>query len=366
MAELRLVKGKADFIRRQKPDGTIEDICICDNNADFSPACIGQVDGSLINEVIKNNGCYDEDKISEHRKTVGIDKRCDYCYAKRKNWGKVIPKIIGKKTRQQFEEEKSKIIRLGKNTECGHYFFRKQLIQFLELCKEYGTSLIFPNKMLEYDKQIAGLLRDTNSVVNKSICNDSFELGPVSQGFSNAWRVEQAEKYRDAGVNATATLTCDITNSLEGNLKYGFAINEILKAKEKGLTIRLLPLRLYSKKVCLKATGEKWEDIIMHKDWKNSESLNFNFEWRYIKKEGNGAVPLFFHKDFKEFISEGIGICGRVGEIEYCDKCNLEKEVRIDFPTSEIPKVERYTHKLTYKRYHKKKEEIKTNQLSLF
>jgi hypothetical protein len=364
MAELRLVKGKADFVRRQNPDGTIENVCICEDNADFSLACIGQVPGSLLQEVVMNNGCYDEDKIDEHREKIGIDKRCDYCYARRKNWGKVTPKIIGEKTRQQFEEEKPKIIRLGKNTECGHYFLREQLIQFLELCKEHGTGLIFPTKMLEFDEQIAGLLKDTNSVVNYSICNDSFELGPVSQGFSNAWRVEQAEKYKNEGVNITTTLTCDVTTSLEGNLKYGFAINEILKAKEKGLIIRLLPLRLYSKRVCLKATGEKWEDIVMPKDWKNT--FDFEFIWRYVKKEGNGAVPLFFHEDFIKFISEGIGICGRVGEIEYCDKCNLEKEVRINFPVSEIPKVERYTNKRTYKRYHKKEVETKTTQLSLF
>jgi hypothetical protein len=366
MTELKLVKGKADFVRRQKKDKTIEDVCICKDNADFAFACIGQVDGSLLQEVIRNNGCYDKDKIFQHKQTVGIDKRCEYCYARRKNWGKVIPKIIGEKTRQQFEEEKPKIVRIGKNTECGHYFYNKQLIQFLELCREYKTSIIFPTKMLEFNKEIANLLKDTNSVVNYSICNDSFEKGACSQGFTNAWRIEQAKRYADAGVNITATLTCDVTNSLEGNLKYGFAINEILKAREQGLTLRLLPLRLYSKKLCFTATGRKWEDIIMPRDWKDVESLNFQFEWRYIKKEGNGAVPLFFHKDFRKFISGGIGICGRVGEIEYCDKCNLEKEVRIDFHTSEIPKVERYTNKLTYKRYNKKKEEVKTSQLSLF
>jgi hypothetical protein len=366
MAELKLVKGKAEFIKRKLPNETIEDICICENNADFAFACIAQVHGSLVNEVIRNNGSYDKDKITEHRKAVGIDKRCDYCYAKRKNWGKITPKIIGKRTREQFKEEKPKIIRLGKNIECGHFFYREELLQFLELCKEHGTRIIFPTKMLEFDENIAELLRETESVVNYSICNDSLEPGAVSQGFSNTWRVEQAKRYTDFGVNATTTLTCDVTNSLEGNIKYGFAINEILKAKEKGLTVRLLPLRLYSKRVCLKATGEKWEDIIMPKDWK--DAFDFEFIWRYAKKEGNGAFPLFFHEDFIEFISEGIGICGRGGESEYCDKCNLEKGVRIDIPISELAPVERYANKLTYKRYHKKKEEpkIPQKQLDLF
>jgi DNA repair photolyase len=364
MSQLQLSKGKAEFIKRQKPDGTIEDICICEDNADFSFACIGQVHGSLLDEVIRNNGCYDKDKICQHRQTVGIDQRCEYCYAKRKNWGKVIPKEIGKKTRQQFEEEKPKIIRLGKNTECGHFFYHKQLIQFLELCKEYGTSIIFPTKMLSFEKEIANLLQSTNSVVNYSICNDSFEIGAVSQGFSNEWRIEQAKRYQNEGVNTTSTLTCDITNSLEENLKYGFAIKEILSAKEQGLTLRLLPLRLNSKKICLKATGKKWEDIVMPKIWK--DTLDFEFEWLYEKKRNNEAIPLFFHHDFKELTLSGIGICGKVGKMEYCDKCNLEKETRICFHEREIPQREKYANKLTYKRYNNKKEEVKTNQLSLF
>jgi len=366
MVQLQLVKGKAEFVKRKKPNGKLEDICLCDWNTDFAFACIGQVHGSLLNEVVKNNGCYDKEKIAQHKEDVGIDKRCNYCYAKRKNWGKVIPKIIGEKTREQFEIEKPKIIRLGKNTECGHPFYRPQLLEFLELCKEYGTKIIFPNKMLEFDAKVAALLRQTNSVLNYSLCNDKFEGGAVSQGFTNSWRLKQAEKYTFAGVNTTVTLTCDVTNSLDGNLERGFAIINALDARDEGLVLRFLPLRLNSKKVCLEVTGKTWGDIIMPANYK--DVLDFGIEWRYLKKGNNEAVPLFFHEDFKKLISEGIGICGRVGEIEYCDECNLKENVRIKFPASELTQIKRYINKMTYKRYKEKIESpiSNPNQRELF
>ena len=352
MVQLQLVKGKAEFVKRKKPNGELEDICLCDWNADFAFACIGQVHGTLLNEVIKNNGCYDKEKISEHRKEIGIDKRCDYCYAKRKNWGKVTPKIIGEKTKEQFEIEKPKIIRIGKNTECGHYFYRLQLLEFLELCKEYGTQIIFPNKMLDFNEKVAVLLRETNSVLNYSLCNDKLEKGAVSQGFTNSWRAEQAERYANEGVNTTVTLTCDVTNSFEGNLERGFAIEEALNSQRRFITLRLLPLRLNSKKVCLEATGKTWGDIVMPTNYENV--LDFGIDWRYSKKGNNEAIPLFFHKDFQGLVNES-GICGRVGDTEYCDECNLREDVRIEFPASELIQVKRYVTKMTYKRYKAKK-----------
>jgi hypothetical protein len=349
MAQLQLAKGKAEYVKRTKPNGELEDICLCGYNADFSAECIEQVHGSLLSEVIKNNGSYDQDKIDGYRKNIGLDFRCIYCYAKRKNWGKITLKIIGNKTRLQFEKEKPKIIRLGKNTECGHFFYTPQLIKFLELCKEYETQVIFPNKALKFDEKIAALLRGTNSVLNYSLGNDRFERGAVSQGFTNSWRAEQARMYGNAGVNATITLTCDVTSSLKENIARGFAIEEALNAQRQGITLRLLPLRLTSKKVCLEATGKKWGEIVI--PTKDGDILDFGIEWRYLKKGNNEAVPLFFHEDFQKMVDEGIGVCGRVGEIEYCDECNLTKDIRISFPASELTQVKRYITKRTYKRY---------------
>lgn len=224
-------------------------------------------------------------------------------------------------------------------------------MDFLNLCKEHETKVIFPNKMLEFDKKIARSLIKTNSVLNYSNCRDKSEVGAVTQGFTNRWRILQAEKYADAGVNTTITITCDVTQSFEDNERRGFSIGEALEAETKGMTIRLLPLRIKSKKFCYEVTENRWEEVIRPKDYENF--LNFGM-WHYSKKGNNEAIPLFLHEDFQKLVDRGIGICGGVGEIEYCDKCNLEKNIRIMFPKSELAQVIYLPGKLRYKRHSKK------------
>jgi hypothetical protein len=200
--------------------------------------------------------------------------------------------------------------------------------------------------------------------VNYSICRDASEDGAVSQGFSNLWRIQEAERYANAGVNTTLTLTCDVTSSIKENTKRGFTVEEVLQSQRRGMTIRLLPLRINSKKFCYEATEKKWGEII--KPANNQYFLNLGFEWRYIKKGSNEAIPLFFNDDFQKLVNENTGVCGRVGEVEYCDLCNLQEGARIFFPISKLVQVKKYVDKLTYKRYSKKKEIETLRTLELF
>ncbi|MDO8623414.1 MAG: hypothetical protein Q7R52_04150 [archaeon] len=343
MTQLKLVLGKAEFLNRRLPSGETDKFCVCKYNADLAWACISQVYGELIREVVENGGKYaSTENIREYRKRGILDGRCFYCYAKgtgRGNWGRVTPKTIGELTRQEFEEKRPEIIRIGKLVECGHYFYRENLLNFFDLCKEYGARVVFPNKMLEFNEDVAKVLLETNSVLNFSICNDSLEPGAVSQGYTNLWRIKQAELYDKSGVNTTLTITCDITNSIQGNIEKGFSIEKALEAKEKGMTIRLLPLRLNSKKLCYETTGKLWDETVLPSAKQCKGTLDLfvkEHEWLFAKRGNNESYPLFFHPDFQNLVDNGIGVCGRIGDCEYCDKCNLQKEVRIKFPTSEI------------------------------
>ena len=58
MVSLKLTEGKGEFVRRKLPSGEIQDVCKCKWNADFAKACIAQVHGAYLNEVIRNNGKY--------------------------------------------------------------------------------------------------------------------------------------------------------------------------------------------------------------------------------------------------------------------------------------------------------------------
>jgi hypothetical protein len=351
MAELRLVSGKSEFLNRKLPSGKIEQICLCEYNTDFSLACICQVHGSLLREVIENNGEYASDEnIQKYRKQGMLDKRCRYCYARgtgRGNWGKVTRKEIGNITRKEFEEKRPQIIRLGKTTECGHPFYREILMNFLKLCKESNTRIIFPIKTLEFDENLALMLRETGSVLNYSICNDSLEEGAVSQGYTNAWRIEQGRLYHEQDVNITLTLTCDVTQSIEENEKRGFTIKNAINSRTEGITVRLLPLRINSKKLCYEVTGKSWHEVVLPSAKQCSGTLDLFIreqEWRFARRKNNEVYPLFFHRDFQKLVEEGIGVCGRVGNYEYCDKCNLSGNIRIKFPVAEIIPVE-YTNK---------------------
>jgi len=365
MSAVRLKKGKGEYVQRQLHDGKVEQICDCLWNVDFSiRGCLAQVHGSVLREVMEHNGQYAEGQIRKHRQTVGVDHRCEYCYARRHNWGKCTPLFVEKMTLKDFEKYKPRVVRLGKNTEALHPFYLNTFLQFLDLCKEFGTSIIAPTKAFPYGKEavkgfpygldkflpqyipeasefISRLIK-TGSVINYSIGNDKFESGAVSQGFTNSWRIEQALAYRGTGVNSNLTIICDVTGSFDQNTERGFAVVQALEAvKKKSIPfshiIRLLPLRLTSREFALKATGYGWDELL--------EGTMFDdIPRRYIPKRNGELAPLFFHPDFQELVDEGVGVCGQVGNYENCDKCHRIGGTRIRFPVDELVEVEYSSH----------------------
>ena len=357
MPSVRLKRGKGEYVRRQLPNGEIENVCLCTYNSDFSTrGCINQVHGSLLQEVMENNGKYAEGKIPEHRRTVGVDHRCEYCYARRHNWGQVTSSEVNEITREDFERYKPEVIRLGKNTEAAHPFYIAQLLKFLDLCREYKTSLVIPTKSLPFsqgsfnrfpyglddflpqfmpdDDSLIEALKATNSVVNYSIANDSLESGPVSQGFTNRWRIKQGDYYFMEGVNVTYTLTCDVTSSIEDNARRGFAVLDVLRAKNARIPIRLLPLRPSSRKLTLKATGMSRHEL-------TTQSMFDEGTLRYKVRRNGELVPNMMHPDFQELVDSGVGVCGQIGDYENCDKCHRGRPLpmQIQFPAEQLIEV---------------------------
>jgi len=348
VVSLKLMEGKGEYVKRKLASGEIQEICRCKWNADFAKACIGQVHGAYLEEVVRNNGRYDKGSIPQKRREHGIDHRCDYCYSYT-NWGPVTSRVVDGVTDLEFETKEPEIVRIGKNVECGHPFYHSILNDFLALCQKYGTRIIFPTKMLPFEDELADELRKTGGVVHYSICADRFESGAASQGFTNEWRVEQARKYHEAGVNVDLTIVCDLTQSLAENQTAGFYVMEALKkAKEYGLVARLLPLRIHSEELARKVTGHSMKEL------RNKHPSLSGFEtkkggtWR--KRGNNEIAPAVINPDFQGLYDSGMGICGEIGEDEYCDDCNLCPACtrRIVFPLSEKPSVD-YSRKVMAK-----------------
>ncbi|MFH1307415.1 MAG: hypothetical protein ABIH72_01015 [archaeon] len=345
-----LPAGKADYIKQRLPDGTIEDVCLCTHTSRFTFGCEAQVSGrfGIPEEVVRNHGEYSEGNINIYRQLGIHDLRCDGCYARkmgrRSNWGKTNSGHVNSKTRADFEKYKPSQIRLGVLVECGYLpLYGHVLNDFLGLCEEYSSRVILPTKMLTFGKEslidmkhllpdmlkslptaeeLVEKFKNTMSVVNFSIYNPKFEPGLVSQGFTSNRRMKEAEKFYQSGVNTTITQVCDVTASIEDNISRGFPIDDvIIMHDELGIIMRIIPLRITTKKFAQQATGKTWEELISSKDYK----LKGNHE----------IIPNFLHPDFQALIESGVGFCGRIGTIEYCDHCNLDK-AKISFPASEL------------------------------
>jgi len=200
-----------------------------------------------------------------------------------------------------------------------------------------------PTKMLGFYEKIAGLLKIIGGVVNFSIGYDAFERGVCSQGHDNLSRIYAAERYMKEGVNITLTVVCDLTSSLEDNFLRGSSVMAALEARSRGLSVRFIPLRISSNPVAVDILGFGRKELLGFKGQKN---LYGSLIRRYQLRKNNEIEPRILHENFKRLIfDEGLGLCGRVGLDEFCDKCNLEGDKRIVFPTSQLEIVKRTTRR---------------------
>ncbi len=371
--------GKGDFVKRRLSDGSYEPICLCTYNADFSiRGCMAQVHEDYLEDVIKNNGSYSKELIPEIQKAGLMDSRCMYCYAKRHNWGQATPLEVNNITKNDFEVFNPEYVRIGKNTECGHFLYHNLMLDFFDMCADFNSGVIFPTKALEFNKDTVESLLRIKHVINYSIGNDGLEGGLVSQGYTNKFRVNEAVKYHKAGVHSTLTVVCDVTSSFEENDKRGFAVFDALKAHwDYNIPLRILPLRLNTHKLAPLSTGKSWKTLL---ESKNQQLMDFEVskkeDWTFYSRViGSGDLdPRYFHPDFLDFVEDGIGVCGRVGRqeenhamCEHCDKCDLTTD-RIVFPASELPKIKTNKDILmknrTKRNKKKKKEKQQEGQLN--
>jgi hypothetical protein len=218
--------------------------------------------------------------------------------------------------------------------------------------------------MLEFNEEVANKIFANNGFLSFSIGNNKLELGAISSGFTNEWRIKEAEKYYKSGVNTALTMVLDISDSIENNEKRSFTVRKALDSKVEK---RIIPMRLTSTKIALEVTGIEREDLLNPfggtghiKGW---EKYSTKIQERilslpYSKRRNGELVANFVHFDFKDFEME-LKICGQIGKYEYCDKCNLLPD-KIKFPASEIIKINYLPNKS--KLQNKRKKVIPNNR----
>lgn len=225
--------------------------CGLDANLDFSYGCIsGMVNGGFLDVFAECDYCY---SVYNHKTfskyIVHIDKE------------QLIEELKGGYGKQWFKNGTMlngpvSVLRLGKRTESGSKYTLDKLVTTLEACQEAGTRAVMPTKYLEFNKEIAELFKRTKSSLLYSIGWDELERGACSHGCNNEFRIEQAIKFKEAGVNPIIYLLIDLPYPPTKR-----ELDIIKKAEEQKLRIQLLPVRMGDSETALKITGKAWGNL---------------------------------------------------------------------------------------------------------
>jgi len=308
--------------------------CLLEANIDFSKGCLT---GIAPMGIWRIEGDFTYNLFSQPY------AECEYCYAekKHKNFLKTIykfdPKILEEelrgKAKLSFKYPKQeigslvKIVRFGKRTETWTPFTQNEFIGTLEVFARTGTSAIIPTKFLPYIPEVADLSKRTKSTLLYSVGEfEEFEPGTLNWRASNQFRLDQALKYREAGVNA------DLYMMILGHHSPSERDLEILKFADFGnrIPIQLLPMRFDSKSLVKKMSGDKWEELI-GKGKVNPNRLFpeiYDYQGSYVSK-GNALLLKRFDPFWINLVKSSNGkirICHHDDEKVYCGRCFQDKE----------------------------------------
>lgn len=311
-------------------------LCKLEANLDFNKGCISGFIPAKINGASEKGFIYG---------FIDPPSECDYCYSGYTHRG--FPKHLSEITKEKLKNElegncyldgknlfgkKIKVLRLGKRTETGSKYTLDQLVTTLEVCLETGTQVVMPTKYLKFDKTIAGLFKKTRSSLLYSRGRDKLEIGACLNGCNNEFRLEQAVKYKEKGVNSIIYLLIDAVNPPYDREK------KILSFAEKNkLPVSLLPIRFSSKSTAFNMTGIHWDKLKMRNQLMipgisrkeeaggyeliNKHTLvagKINKEWARLVGNNNGNIRMCNHNEDKTWC----GACFLEGEQGIIEKNN--------------------------------------------
>ena len=333
-----LTPGKQEFVPS----------CGLEANIDFSQGCIsGWIKGK--------KGYYDSDTGIFSGFFLDPNSECEYCYAKPKH--RTFPKTIFDIDKKRLKEEllgkcqlttgsrevlgrPVKILRFGKRTESCSELTLDSFALTLETMAEIGTRGIVPTKFLKFNREIAELLRKTNSTILYSIGFDEFERGACSHGCDNEFRLEQATKYGDSKVNSIIYLM--IANpSIPPSERELKIIKFAEQHKNSIMGVQLLPLRYTSKDLIRKMTKFHW-DVLKSKPHPHLFPDEFeNLRGTYYSSSGV-LIPKKVNDSWLKLIEDNNGffrMCHHNQETLWCGGCFKEPGVIEEMPERNIRKV---------------------------
>ncbi len=293
--------------------------CLLDINLDFAKWCISG--------------------ISPDGKIAGWNS-CDYCYASHTHAGypgafyvdkkELKAQIKDARMERGREGKPTRYLRLGKRTECGAKMFRESLVNTLEVCADEGIKCIFPTKFLEFDRDVAELLKRTDSTLLVSLGNDELERGAVLHGRTQEARIEDSLKYLEAGARAIPYVLVDAT--LENGGRY-FEKNfkEVLG---KFPQMQIIPIRLRHTERAVKILGG-WHNLIQTNYGR--QDLFGHCDGHYEKGNDGTRIAVSIHPSLGNLVGDNGGdvrMCHHSSCREYCGMCFMTGEKGFARPAS--------------------------------
>jgi DNA repair photolyase len=250
-----IVPGQHAVVKDGK--GKFERNCIIDIGFDFSTGCISNV---------TPDGTYDP------------TGKCSYCYAHQNGpctldtLFDIDPVWLKERIEQKIEERNLKdkriYFRLGQTTETHipQYLrkwpgFRDNLTLALKVLADldHDFRCAMPTKTPEFDEELAELLKAAHVSMLTSIAYAELEKGMVKHGFTVDKRLEEALKFRKAGVNSNIYIVTDVTRgreSMQPEAKQAEAF-----AQEHNIPLQFLDVRVTRKADAPLITGDEWESL---------------------------------------------------------------------------------------------------------
>ena len=273
--------------------GAYHDACICDDNADIQSGCcsVGKQEDGSIN---KNDFC-------------------QYCYSKylfknhfeikdpvtNESFLRLIKLRETKKTRILNTDYKIKTIRIGKNVDVWSVYdptkSKETLLSVLKACNANKIQFILITKVMPFDVDVSNEIKKLNSTIHYSLGPEHWELGVVKQGMTNEKRVEEAEKYFQAGCNVYLRVTADVVDSPP----------EYVKNLKTEIPLLVTLMRYKSKQLFENEHTISWDEA------KASDSYDYH---------GSALRPCKIHKDWNP---DKTKFCGELGRQLLCNKCGL-------------------------------------------
>jgi hypothetical protein len=311
--------------------GTFSDACQLDIGIDLSKGCISNTSDS---------GIYDP------------SKKCAYCYAFQNgpcfldtvydiDEDSMVGWINGKIREKGIEDKEKIYFRLGQTVDSdvppamrripgfkdNYRITLNALVRIAEERRLHNQDIqvAMPTKIVEFDDELADLLKQVNGSILASIGYEPLEKGIIGHGYTVEKRLEGILAFGMAGVNANLCVATDITRSMDEMQPDARIAWEFFNRHKEYLGLQFLDIRITKHSLAPVIGGQPWDELIC------SAQRNLFTDYQGAWKKGQYLHAWATHPDFLKIIGDNRGrvrLCSTHARPEErrCGMCFMDRK----------------------------------------